>query len=118
MDFEATTGRALTTRLSDHADSVRQASNLRIQDFKCRYLIVDDIWIPLAESMLIQRFQPLWNVAVDGFGNHDPGAGRHNQRTSPWDVLHPGRPWVEKLQPCAKAKEEIESEIADFLSKQ
>jgi hypothetical protein len=117
MDFEATTGRALTNRLSDHADSVRQASNLRIQDFKCRYLIVDDIWIPLAESMLIQRFRPLWNVLVDGFGNHDPGAGRHKQKTSWWDVLHPGRRWVERLQPCAKTKYEIESEITDFLRK-
>ena len=30
--------------------------------FSCRYLVVDDIWIPLGESVAIQRFLPLWNV--------------------------------------------------------
>ena len=28
--------------------SIEEASNLDIADFHCRYLIVDDIWIPLA----------------------------------------------------------------------
>jgi hypothetical protein len=95
--------------------SVAEASNLESSDFQCRYLVVDDVWIPLAESLLIERFQPLWNVLVDGFGNHDPGSGRHQQKKSPWDVLHPGRGWAERLQPCAKSKEEVESEITAFF---
>jgi hypothetical protein len=99
----------------EHAESIRQTSKSEIADFKCRYLVVDDVWIPLAESMLIRRFQPLWNVLIDGFGNHDPGAGRHRQKKSPWDVLHPGRAWAEKLQAHAKTKEEIESWITEFF---
>jgi hypothetical protein len=117
MDFEAALGHSLFNRLSDHADSIIQASNLEIDDFQCRYLVVDDIWIPLGESMLIDRFKPLWNVLIDGFGNHDPGAGRYQQKKSPWDALHPGRTWAERVQPCVKNKKEIESEITAFFHK-
>ncbi len=115
MDFEAAVGNSLFNRLSEHADSIAKASNLEVGDFQCRYLVVDDIWIPLAESMLIDRFQPLWNLEIDGFGNHDPGSGRHQQKKSPWDVIHPGREWAERLQPCAKSKRDIESRIAAFF---
>jgi hypothetical protein len=117
MDFEAAPGHTLLNRLSEHADSVADASNLEGCDFKCRYLVVDDVWIPLAESLLIDRFQPLWNVLIDGFGNHAPGSGRYQQKMSPWDVLHPGRRWAKKLQPCAKSKEDVEVEIAAFFRK-
>ena len=41
--------------------------------------------------MLIETFRPVWNRAIDGFGNKDPGARRKTQFKSPWDVLHPGR---------------------------
>lgn len=115
MDFEAALGHSLFNRLSEHAESIVQASNLEIADFQCRYLVVDDIWIPLGESMLIDRFKPLWNVLIDGFGNHDPGSGRYQQKKSPWDALHPGRQWAERLQPCAKTKKVIESEITTFF---
>jgi len=115
MDFEAAVGNSLFNRLSEHADSIVKASNLEAADFQCRYLVVDDIWIPLAESMLIDRFQPLWNLEIDGFGNHDPGSGRYQQKRSPWDVLHPGREWAEKLQPCSKSKKQIESKITEFF---
>ena len=33
------------------------AENLDVDDFECRYLIVDDIWIPLGETLLIGRFK-------------------------------------------------------------
>jgi len=69
-------GPKLHGRLAEHAESVAQATNLAPADFHCRYLVVEDIWIPLGESLLIERFQPLWNVVIDGFGNHDPGRGR------------------------------------------
>jgi hypothetical protein len=91
-------GMALFKRLAEHATSISQAENLRLADFKCRFLVVDDIWIPLAESLLIEMFSPLWNRKIDGFGNHDPGGGRFNQQRSAWDILHPGRPWVMKLK--------------------
>lgn len=115
MDFDAAPGHSLFNRLCEHAESIIQASNLEIGDFQCRYLVVDDIWIPLAESLLIDRFNPLWNVLIDGFGNHDPGSGRYQQKKSPWDAVHPGRQWAVKLQSCAKSKAEIESEIRAFF---
>jgi hypothetical protein len=115
MDFEAAVGNSLFNRISEHADSIIKASNLEVADFQCRYLVVDNIWIPLAESMLIDRFQPLWNLEIDGFGNHDPGSGRHQQKRSSWDVIHPGREWAERLQPCGRSKKEIESKIAAFF---
>lgn len=91
-------GNVLAKRLNEHARSIDQANNLKLGDFSCRYLVVDDIWIPLGESLLIERFSPIWNTRVDGFGNHDPGSGRQNQARSHWDVLHPGRPWATKLR--------------------
>jgi hypothetical protein len=69
-------GAALFSRLDEHRKSIEQASNLEIADFWCRYLVVDDVWIPLGESLLIQRHRPIWNSLIDGFGNHDPGSGR------------------------------------------
>jgi len=81
--LDAPTGAVLYKRLSEHARSIQEAGNLKLEDFRCRYLTVDDIWIPLGESLLIEMFSPLWNMVVDGFGNYDPGKGRYNQRESP-----------------------------------
>jgi hypothetical protein len=88
--------------------------NLNIDDFYCRFLVVDDIWIPLGESLLIEKTKPLWNVVVDGFGNHDPGSGRYNQQISSWYTIHPGRSWARKLQK-GKSIEEITKLIIGFL---
>ncbi|HUA69163.1 MAG TPA: Eco29kI family restriction endonuclease [Candidatus Saccharimonadales bacterium] len=104
--LDAPAGKVLYQRLNEHAESIDQAQNLKLDDFHCRYLAVDDIWIPLGESLLIEMFSPLWNKVVDGFGNHDPGSGRYNQQISPWDILHPGRAWAAKLKP-GRSKEEI-----------
>lgn len=111
-------GTSLFKRLSDHRKSIEAVENLAIEDFYCRYLTVDDIWIPLGESLLIQKYRPLWNSVVDGFGNHDPGAGRYKGARPNWDELHPGRSWAKK---CAKAKltcSEIEKLISDFFQSQ
>lgn len=117
FELDAATGNVLFKRLSEHAESIRQTKNLSINNFHCRYLVVDDIWIPLGESLLIQRFSPIWNQVVDGFGNHDPGSGRHKQRRSPWDALHPGRSWAEKLQPSNQTTEQIIESIREALLK-
>jgi hypothetical protein len=109
-------GTVLYRRLIEHAESVEQAENLAARDFYCRYLAVDDIWIPLAESLLIEMLSPVWNVLIDGFGNHDPGKGRYNQQRSAWDVLHPGRPWAGKLQPNKRSAQEIFESVGQFLA--
>ena len=107
IDSNENPGPVLSTRLRRHANSIGQADNLDLSDYWCRYLVVDDIWIPLGESLLIDRFAPAWNTLIDGFGNADPGRGRHNQARSRWDVLHPGRPWADNLQPGALTPAEI-----------
>ncbi|HHJ13332.1 MAG TPA: Eco29kI family restriction endonuclease [Gammaproteobacteria bacterium] len=114
-DLEASPGKVLHNRLKQHAKSIEQAANLEISDFHCRYLIVDDIWIPLGESLLIARFGPLWNKLIDGFGNHDPGKGRHGGLRPRWDALHPGRPWAERCQPRDESAEQIIREARNYL---
>lgn len=108
-------GFALFKRLAEHAASISQAENLRLKDFRCRFLVVDDIWIPLAESLMIEMFLPLWNRQIDGFGNHDPGSGRHEQQRSPWDVIHPGRPWATKLQPPSSDEHVVRERVAEYI---
>ena len=88
----------LYARLQEHAESIEQVDNLHLQDFQCRYLAVQPVWIHLAQRFLISYYQPLWNVTVDGFGNHDPGAGRRQGKCPNWDILHPGRRWAALLR--------------------
>jgi hypothetical protein len=103
--------------LKEHAESIASASSLNLADFWCRYLVVDDIWIPLGESLLISRFKPLWNITIEGFGNHDPGEGRREGKKPLWDVLHPGRKWAEQCSPNKKTVQDIEKMIHDFFAK-
>lgn len=108
--------RALAGRLRNHATSVEDATNLKLGDFWARYLAVDDIWIPLGENMLIQSFQPVWNVVIDGFGNNDPGVRRATQFRSLWDVIHPGRKAFEKLAPNPLSADAVMARVGDFFA--
>lgn len=112
----AKAGPVLCKRLAEHAKTIGFASNLKLADFHCRYLVVDDIWIPLGESLLIEMFKPVWNRCLDGFGIHDPGTGRHKGQRSAWDVVHPGRPWIEKVQPHAQSKDDLEQKVRAYLT--
>ena len=108
--------KALVGRLREHAESIEVASSLRLMDFVCRYLVVDDIWIPLGESLLIGKFSPIWNTMIDGFGNHDPGKGRYGGMCPRWDVLHPGRAWAAKCMPRPETAAQIGREIKAHLN--
>ena len=109
-------GKALGDRLKQHASSVSEAENLELADFFVRHLVVDDIWIPLGENMLIETFKPIWNRAIDGFGNKDPGKRRATQYTSPWDVLHPGREFTKKLAKSPVTQEFLLQRIQDYFA--
>ncbi len=113
--LDSNPGKVLHKRLKEHADSIRSAENLNIEDFHCRFLVVDDIWIPLGESLLIARFTPVWNSLIDGFGNHNPGKGRHEGMRPRWDVLHPGRAWALNLKDRPESTEEIAGDAESYL---
>jgi hypothetical protein len=91
----ATTARRLRTRLVHHAESIQgvvdggQDPELKLEDFHCRFLVLNDAYITLAESVLIATFRPAWNGM--GFGSKVVGVRREGQVPSLWDSLHPGR---------------------------
>ena len=107
----------LHARLREHARSIGETSNLRIEDFHFRYIVVDDIWIPLGEALMIHTFAPVWNKVIDGFGIHTPG-GNRPQTTSAWDTLHPGRSFVKrvKLLPNPKSQKDLIHEVQEYLA--
>lgn len=109
----------LFRRLREHTRSIEQAINLQVKDFHCRFIILGgiegDLVVPV-EAETIRRFRPLWNTVVDGFGNHDPGSGRYNQARSEWDVLHPGRPWAERLTGESPRTRDVSARVRDFLA--
>ena len=114
----STPGETLYQRLRQHAQSINRAENLDLSDFACRHLVVDDIWVPLAETLLIELFwrTAVWNSALDGFGIHDPGRGRQQQRRSAWDTVHPGRPFADRLPPNERDSQSWASELILWLA--
>ncbi len=111
----AAPGPALFKRLREHARSIHEVRTLKLGDFSCRYLVSDDIWIPLGESLLIEQFRPLWNVLIEGFGIHTPGKNRPQQK-SKWDTLHPGRRLAEGLPNNPQTGNQLVRTIDDFFS--
>ena len=111
-----TTEPVLYQRLLEHAASLGYAENLELDDFGCRFLVVDDIWVPLAEALMIQHYQPVWNQVLQGFGNHDPGAGRRQGARPDWDELHPGRPWAAMQAPARRSADESLTRIEEHLA--
>ena len=109
----AAKGSALKDRLGQHLASITAASNLSARSFFYQALVVDDIWIPLGENMLIEQYKPVWNRVIDGFGNKDPGAKRRSQRRSPWDLIHPGRLCGEGPNPRTPA--EIRADLKSYF---
>jgi hypothetical protein len=115
--LDSIAGAVLHRRLVEHGETIKAAQSLDIKDFTCRYLVVDDIWIPLGESLLIETHSPVWNSIVDGFGNHDPGNGRYQQQRSPWDMIHPGRSWAAKCKLNKHSPAEVLAKIAESFTR-
>ena len=120
------THRKLYERLQEHRTSVDQATNLNVTDFYFRWLVVQPIWVPLGEQILIQKFAPVWNRIGEGFGKHQQG-GNRNEELSPWDTLHPGRFntnrktkavvfWADVSLPNKKSQGELQQEVRDHLA--
>ncbi len=106
--------RELNNRLREHSRNITVGADLTLEEFTCRFVIFEDDssdMISTIEAALIKLTQPLWNVAIDGFGNHDPGKGRYEQAKSDWDVIHPGRTWAERCNGIPKAESVILANI-------
>ena len=104
---------ALRRRLREHAKSIAATDNLRVADFSCKHMAILPVWITLAERSLIEFYKPVWNLCLDGFGDHDPGKGRRNSQRSWWDTLHRGRSWADHL--AARDVDEAHAKVIEFL---
>lgn len=110
----------LIGRLREHGRSITLGADLSLEDFMCRFVIFEEEgsdMISTIEAALIKRNKPLWNAAVDGFGNHDPGSGRYEQAKSDWDVIHKGRLWAKKCKGVHAKKTKILASIQLHLKR-
>ena len=117
-DSDETQSKELFTRIKEHSRSITLGENLSLNDFSCRFVIFEQEgsdMISTIEAALITLNKPLWNISVDGFGNHDPGSGRYEQAKSDWDVIHSGRKWAEKCNGHSKDKTSIIVKIERHL---
>lgn len=88
-------GDKLFARLNEHRKSISLAQNLSIEQFTCRFLVVQSGLQKAAEDYLINLFDPVWNAGICyGLGKHGDSATTRTNFRSPWDTLHPGRKWA------------------------
>ncbi len=88
---------------------------LKIEDFTCRYLVVEETWIGLCESLLIQTSIPLWNAKLDGFGRNPQGKNRQDG-LSPWHAFHAGRDLKAEAKPADDLLVKLAKDVAAFMS--
>jgi hypothetical protein len=116
-------GPRLTGRLIEHAGTISTAERfglssalppglhlIQLADFSCRRLVCATNAQLVAERHLIRMFWPVWNSdtkACWGMSKHGDAANTRRNKRSPWDVVHPGRPWAldEQLVDNATADE-------------
>lgn len=114
-------GVKLSDRLREHAKSIRKATTtLNIEDFDCRFLIVQSGFQKSAEDYLINMFRPIWNSETKicfGLGKHGDSSDTRGNKRSPWDTLHPGRAWADASSENQKAPELIAEQIRQHLAR-
>jgi hypothetical protein len=110
----------LYQRLGEHTRNIDVVDNLKSSDFMSRFAIFEgqgSDMIGTIEAALIKLYLPLWNIVLDGFGNHTPGAGRFNQAKSDWDVLHKGRAWAEKCKGAHSSYDDVVKIVENHVVK-
>ena len=114
-------GVKLSDRLREHAKSIRKATTtLNIEDFDCRFLIVQSGFQKSAEDYLINMFKPIWNSETKicfGLGKHGDSSDTRVNKRSPWDTLHPGRPWADATLENQKSPGLIAEQIREHLER-
>lgn len=112
-------GTKLSARLSEHAKNIAKATTtLSLDDFKCRFLIVQSGYQKSAEDYLISFFKPIWNSETRicfGLGKHGDSFETRDNKRSPWDTMHPGRSWADKSSKDQKSSVQIISDIDKHL---
>jgi hypothetical protein len=113
-------GTKLSARLNEHARSIRKAATtLDINDFECRFLIVQTGFQKSAEDYLINFFKPIWNSETKicfGLGKHGDSSETRVNKRSPWDTMHPGREWADATTENQKPPETIIEQIGAHLA--
>lgn len=114
-------GAVIHDRLKEHRRSIsRAASTLEVDDFECRFLVVQSGFQLAAEEYLIRFFQPIWNNEVNicyGIGKHGDSSKTRGNKRSPWDTIHPGRHWADEIEDDQKTAVEIVEQIRVHLQK-
>lgn len=98
-------GSSIRNRLSEHRKSIEEADNLDVGDFRVKTAPMEVDLAAWGEALLMRHYQPAWNGAVSGFGNHTPGVRRKAQNRSIWDKAHAGRGVVRDLPPAKRLDE-------------
>jgi hypothetical protein len=113
-------GTKLSARLNEHARSIKKAgTTLDINDFECRFLIVQTGFQKSAEDYLINFFKPIWNSETKicfGLGKHGDSSETRVNKRSPWDTMHPGREWADATTENQKSPETIIEQIGAHLA--
>lgn len=113
-------GEKLSGRLNDHRRSIAK-TELRLEDFVCRTLVVQSGFETAAEDYLIHLFEPVWNNETNlvfGLGKHGDAATTRGNSRSPWDTLHPGRAWaMNELLQDAKSPDEIAQQLEQHFTR-
>lgn len=109
-------GTKLRDRLRQHGRKIDKADDLDLDHFLARYLPADDLFTPIAERLMISGLQPVWNVALEGFGVNQQGGGREGAQLRPkWHEVHRGIPWADGMTAQPGGPEPLRAAIAAHL---
>lgn len=110
-------GPAIWSRLREHRKSIERGG-LRPEAFTFRYAVIQSSMEGAVEDFLIRLFRPIWNKETKvchGIGKHGDSAATRRNRRSPWDTMHPGRPWAEATEGDQQSRAEIVATIEQHL---
>jgi len=106
-------GQTIYKRLKEHSKNIDQ-TDLLLEDFVYRAAPIQSGMQAAVEEFMIRLFRPIWNKQTKicfGIGKHGDSASTRKNKRSPWDTMHPGRPWANRTAEDQKSKREIEKEI-------
>lgn len=111
---------SLSYRIAKHHESVSYVNNLKVSDLKNKFLIVHPSMyqlIPALESYMINKYHPIWNTIMKGFGSTNISEGRKQHKKPVWDIIHPGRPWAVGRPDPKVNRKEVEQKIVQHITR-